>query len=79
MTLEEKKALVADFLARCNVYADGKLADYASRLTGAGDADALVLQDKITHWTAYRAFNSHTIAELESDRLDSWFEESSPP
>lgn len=79
MTLDDKKALVADFLVRCNAYADTKLADYRRRLAAAPDADAaLVLQDKIGHWTAYRTFNIHTLGELERDTLDGWFGECGP-
>lgn len=76
MTLEDKKALVADFLVKCNDYADGKLAEYARRLAATADPDErLALQDKIGHWTAYRCFNLYTIAELDGDRLDAWFAE----
>ena len=76
MTLDEKKRLVADFLTRCNRYADGKLAEYRAALDEASGRRALELQDKIGHWTAYRTFNEHTIEELASARLDEWFAES---
>lgn len=75
MTLEEKKSLVADFLARCNRYADGKLSEYRGSLDGASGQRALEIQDKIGHWTAYKTFNEYTIAELETARLDDWFAE----
>jgi hypothetical protein len=35
---------------------------------------AVRLQDEICHWTAYKAFNEHAIAELEDGRLDDWFD-----
>lgn len=73
MTLDEKKALVADFLAKCNAYADGKLADYRRRLVAASDQETGVLEHKIDQWTTYRAFNIHTLDELEGDTLDAWF------
>lgn len=79
MTVNEKKTLVAEFLSRCNRYADDKLAEYRAALDGASGSRALELQDKIGHWTAYRAFNEHTIAELRSAKLDEWFAESGPP
>jgi hypothetical protein len=75
MTLEEKKRLVAAFLQHCNRYADGKLAEYRTALDGASGWRALELQDKVGHWSAYRAFNEHTIEELETARLDEWFAE----
>lgn len=78
MTLAEKKALVAEFLRRCNGYADGKLGEYRRRLEAASGPAALDLQDKITHWTAYRTFNEHTLDELERRTLDDWFGESGP-
>jgi hypothetical protein len=74
MRLAEQKALVADFLGRCNHYADQKLADYRDRLASATDSrQALELQDKIGHWTAYRAFNEYALEELAGDGLDDWF------
>lgn len=73
--MDEKKALIVEFLGRCNRYADGKLEDYRRRLAGASGFAALALQDEIGHWTAYRAFNEYTIGELESDALDHWFAE----
>jgi len=74
MTLEQRKLLVRQFLERCNRYADDMLADYGRRLEGATGTEILALQDKILHWTAYRAFNEHAIAELASDRIDDWFD-----
>ena len=71
--LAEKKAVVADFIARCNDYADAMLARYRSDLENASGMAALVIQDKIGHWTAYRAFNEHTLSELATARLDDWF------
>jgi hypothetical protein len=73
MTLDQKKALVADFLARCNDYAEGKLADYRRRLTAASAEETAVLEHKIAQWTTYRSFNVHTLGELEGDTLDGWF------
>ncbi len=70
MTMDEKKALIVDFLCRCNRYADGKLDEYRRRLAAASGFDALTLQDKIGHWAAYRAVNEFTIAELRTDALD---------
>jgi hypothetical protein len=73
MDTAAKKAVVADFLARCNRYADGQLDKYRAELAVAPPADALVVQDKIGHWTAYRSFNEHALQELARGELDDWF------
>lgn len=74
MNSADKKATVADFLHRCNRYAEGQLAKYRSELGTADATAALALQDKIGHWTAYRAFNEHALAEIARGELDDWFE-----
>jgi hypothetical protein len=78
MKLDEKKRVIADFLTRCNRYADGKLAQYRAELASASGRRVLELQDRIGHWTAYRTFNEHTMTELESTTLDEWFSEPGP-
>lgn len=70
----EKKRIVAGFLARCNRYADQRIAHYRSQLDAAAPADILAIQDKIGHWTAYRSFNEYTLTELDGDELDNWFD-----
>ena len=73
MDIAAKKAVVADFIGKCNGYADRELARYREQLGAAAGADALALQDKILHWTAYRAFNEHALRELAAGKLDDWF------
>jgi hypothetical protein len=73
METHAKKAVVADFLARCNRYADDQLDKYRSQLVSAAPGEALAVQDKIGHWTAYRAFNEHALQELARGELDDWF------
>ena len=73
MEAAAKKAVVADFLARCNRYADDQLDKYRGELPAASALEALTVQDKIGHWTAYRAFNAHALQELERGELDDWF------
>lgn len=73
MDVAEKKAVVADFLARCNEYADRMLERYRGEASAATGRAALDLQDKILHWTAYRTFNEHTLGELRTPQLDDWF------
>lgn len=74
MQRDEKKRVISDFLRKCNAYADDKLVDYQQRAASASGIEALSLQDKISHWTAYRAFNEHAITELETDTLDDWLD-----
>ncbi len=75
MTLNEKKAVVVRFLRQCNEYAGNELARYRTELNQAEGRQALALQDRIGHWTAYMAFNEYTLEELDGDTLDSWFDE----
>ena len=73
MNIAAKKAVVVDFLARCNRYADGRIQHYHAQLAAASARDALAIQDKIGHWTAYRAFNEHALGEIDRGELDEWF------
>jgi hypothetical protein len=73
MEAAAKKAVVADFLARCNRYADDQLDKYRGQLPAVSAIEALAVQDKIGHWTAYRAFNARALQELERGELDDWF------
>ncbi len=73
MNIAEQKAVVARFIGKCNEYAERKLAQYRSELEGRSGAEALAIQDKIGHWTAYRAFNDYTLRELTGAELDDWF------
>lgn len=74
-TASEKKRIVEDFLRRCNDYSDNKLRNYRASLTGADDEQDLAIQDRISHWVAYRAFNEHAIMELKGSELDDWFDD----
>ena len=74
-TAAEKKRIVEDFLKRCNDYSDNKLRNYRASLTGADDEQDLAIQDRISHWVAYRAFNEHAIMELKGSELDDWFDD----
>ncbi len=72
-TVNEKKQIVTAFLERSNGYANGMLANYRKQLEEATGMDALTLQDKISHWTAHRAFNEYAIAEIKGTHIDDWF------
>ena len=71
----EKKRIVSAFLRQCCTYADDKLVQYRQQLPAATGMEALAVQDKISHWTAYRAFTEYTIEELTTAELDAWFDE----
>jgi len=73
MDIAAKKAVVADFLVKCNRYAENQLERYRGQLAGTSGVEALAIQDKIGHWTAYRAFNEHALGELAGRELDDWF------
>ena len=74
-TASGKKRIVEDFLRRCNDYAADMILKYRKSLSTADAEQELVLQDKITHWAAYRAFNEHAIMELKGTELDEWFDD----
>lgn len=75
VSIEEKKRIVSEFLQQCAVYADDKLVAYQQQAALAKGNDVLALQDKISHWTAYRVFTEYTVEELKTAELDSWFKE----
>lgn len=77
VSIAEKKQIVSGFLQRCARYAEDKLVQYQQQLPSATGMDALTVQDKISHWTAYRAFTEYTIEELTTAELDAWFAEES--
>ena len=79
LTVADKKRIVSDFLQQCLGYADDKLAAYRRQLPEVAGMDALTLQDKISHWTAYRAFTEYTIEELQTAELDAWFTNEKKP
>ena len=43
------------------------------QLAAASTGESLAVQDKIGHWTAYRAFNEHALTEIARGELDDWF------
>ena len=74
-TADQKKRIVEEFLERCNSYAANMIAKYRAAANGGDAEQELALQDKISHWTAYRAFNEHAIMELKGTELDDWFDD----
>ncbi len=75
LSITDKKRIVNAFLQRCRAYADDKLVEYQQQSLKVQNMDALAIQDKISHWTAYRVFTEYTIEELKTSELDAWFAE----
>lgn len=73
---DKRKSIVTAFLRRCNDYADRELARYLEQLGSTTDAAiALSIQDKLVHWSAYKAFNDVALTEITHGQLDEWFVE----
>jgi len=73
--VSEKKQIICDFLLRANAYGDTKLAEYQAELNRAGTTHVLELVTKLEQWHSYQAFNEYALNELETDRLDDWFQD----
>jgi hypothetical protein len=73
--LNEKKQIVTEFLERCNAYTNDMMERYVAELADAEGMQRLEIQDKISHWTTYKAFNEYAISELQTAELDDWFDE----
>jgi len=73
-SLQEKKAIVINFLNRCNLYAEEKITVYEKELLGNSDSKLIFkLNEKKHSWSSYFKFNNHAIGELKTKRLDAWF------
>ena len=66
MDVEDRRALVANFLRRCVAYSN----DSIRRKKGRGEETG-----GISKWEAYRDFTEHAVMEVLSGDLDSWLEE----
>ena len=59
-----KKAIVSDFLSRCITYSDESIARKKAR----GD------NEEIAAWQSYRDFTAYSLKEINSGKLDDWFD-----
>jgi len=59
-----KKTIVADFLSRCITYSDESIARKKAR----GDVG------EIAAWQSYRDFTAYSLEEINSGKLDDWFD-----
>lgn len=67
-----KKAIIVDFLNKCNLYSEQKVLDYERRMSQAEKLEQLSLVQKKHDWQTYQDFNTHAINELKGDELDDW-------
>ena len=74
VSISEKKEIISDFLEKCNAYSDSMIKKYHHESGGKLSEDELLIQDKIVHWMAYKAFNDYAIEELKTEQLDDWFD-----
>lgn len=65
----DKKAIVADFLSKCIDYANSSIARKQER----GE------QELIPAWQTYIEFTQHAIDEINTGKLDSWFDQKTQP
>ena len=64
--MTDERAIVAEFLRKCNAYAHASIARKQER----GDLE------EVSKWEAYIEFNQHALDEIANGTLDKWFEES---
>ena len=74
INLSEKKEIIIEFLGKCNAYSDSMVRKYQDESRDKNAENTLLVQDKIVHWLAYKAFNEYAIEELKTDQLDDWFD-----
>jgi len=67
-----KKAIIVDFLNKCNLYSEQKLLDYERRMNQVEALEQVELTQKKHDWQVYQEFNRHAINELNGDELDDW-------
>ncbi len=72
--LDEEKRVIDTFLRKCNRYAEARIEGYEQELEGIDPAQRLELQEKITRWTTYIAFNTYTLDRLDGTELDEWLQ-----
>ena len=66
MELEERRALIANFLRKCVTYSN----DAISRKIARGEEES-----EIAKWETYRDFTDHAVREVLDGDLDDWLEE----
>ena len=66
MDLEERRALIANFLSKCVTYSNNSI---SRKIARAED------ESEIVKWEAYRDFTEHAVKEVLNGDLDDWLEE----
>jgi flavin reductase (DIM6/NTAB) family NADH-FMN oxidoreductase RutF len=59
----DEKGIIADYLRKCNMYAEASIARKEAR----GEST------ETAAWKSYIEFNEHAITELSNGKLDAWF------
>jgi len=59
----DRKAIVLDYLRKCNAYAEKSIARKQNR----GETE------QTSSWESYIEFNNHAIEEIQNGTLNSWF------
>lgn len=71
-TPAERAAIAHDFLVRCREWATE--VELPKRRREALESDAPEAAAKLHQWLTWLAFTEHALAEIESGKLDPWFE-----
>ena len=71
--MNQKKAIIIEYLIKCNAFSDQMLEGYEKQVQTAGETEQAPIQVKIQNWESYREFNDYAINELKGDELDHWF------
>ena len=66
MDLEERRALIANFLRKCVIYSNDSI---SRKIARAED------KSQIAKWETYRDFTEHAVKEVLNGDLDDWLEE----
>ena len=74
--LNERKAIVRDFLERCRQWAQTK--EIPKRTQRVAQAPTSADAAKLHAWIAYDTFLDHTLEELADGTLDHWFRNEVP-
>ena len=72
-TPTQRAAIAHDFLQRCRTWALER--ELPRRRSAAQTSDDPADAAKLHQWLTWLAFTEHALAEIESGKLDPWFEE----
>jgi N-dimethylarginine dimethylaminohydrolase len=70
--INRQKTVVKKFLHQCNEYSHKKINEYKNTYKASDNTKKS--EEKIKQWKNYIQFNEHAIHELNTDRLNHWFD-----